>query len=79
MNLGFLHDDDGNASSSRVVMLAGIGLVLGCWLVVSIHKGVLQEIPDNVLWLCCAMLGAKTVQKFGERRAGPPDARRRRK
>ncbi len=69
--IGLITDDAGKISSSRAVMLMGIGIVLTGWLVVSIHKGELQNIPDNVLWLCCALLGAKTLQKCGEQKAPP--------
>jgi hypothetical protein len=61
-----LSDSAGNPSSSRTAMLMVVGLVLLAWLVVSLQKHELQDIPENVLYLVGITVGAKTVQKFGE-------------
>ncbi len=64
--LQLIGDQAGNLSSMRAAMLLGLVIVLGAWLVVSIHQHALQNLPDNILYLLIALISGKAVQKFGE-------------
>jgi hypothetical protein len=66
-----LADDGGNLSSSRAAMMLTVTLVLLAWLLVSLEKRELQNIPENVLYFVGITVGAKTVQKFGENKTPP--------
>lgn len=66
-NSGFLQDDNGNLSSTRLAFLLWVVGVLLIWGVSSLKSGDLKNIPDSVTTIIGVLMGGKVMQKFGER------------
>jgi hypothetical protein len=66
-NSGFLQDDSGNLSSTRLALLLWVIGVLVIWGAASLKTGELKAIPDSVTTVIGLLMGGKVMQKFGER------------
>jgi len=61
--LSLLSEDNGNTSSTRIIMFAWMLGILLIWSVNSIKTGVISDLPDNVLICMGIIMGAKVAQK----------------
>jgi len=74
---GMLEENPGQLSVTRVILVAIAGTTLGTFIVSNLAMIVnvfirggkfdLVDIPANMMALCMAALGAKMVQRFGEK------------
>jgi hypothetical protein len=63
---GFIQEESGKPSSSRLLILVwGVG-VFGIWAFSSFKNASLQSIPESVITILAALVSAKTIQRFGE-------------
>jgi hypothetical protein len=63
---GFIREESGKPSSSRLLILVwGVG-VFGIWAFSSVKSASLQSIPESVITILAALVSAKTIQRFGE-------------
>ena len=70
--MGFLQEDNGNFSATRLAFLLWILGVLIGWGVASARLNKLQEIPDSVLALIGVLMTGKVTQKFAENKIPDP-------
>ncbi len=63
---GFIREENGKLSSSRLLIMLWGGGVFIIWAISSLQGEVLQSIPDSVITVVGVLVGAKTVQRFGE-------------
>ncbi|NJM58923.1 MAG: hypothetical protein HC857_18045 [Synechococcales cyanobacterium RU_4_20] len=63
---GFIRENTGKLSSSRLLILLWGGGVFLIWAVSSLRAEMLQPIPESVITVVGVLIGAKTVQRFGE-------------
>lgn len=63
---GFIREKTGKLSSSRLLILLWGGGVFLIWAVSSLRAEMLQPIPESVITVVGVLIGAKTVQRFGE-------------
>ena len=54
-------------SAVRLALFVWLGGVLGVWGIVSYRTNSLQAVPESVVTILGLLLGAKAVQRFGER------------
>jgi F0F1-type ATP synthase membrane subunit a len=59
----FMQDNEGNKSSTRLIMAAWALTVLVVWVIVSLYNKRLEEIPAGVQLVLGMVLTAKVVQK----------------
>ena len=74
---GMLEEDSGATSSIRVMLLAIASVTIGMFatsnlaMIVNVFirggKFDMVDIPTNMMGLCIAALGAKSLQRFGEK------------
>ena len=62
----FLSENNGNPSSTRLVMVLAYVVILGGWITVSIEQKAMQPLPTNILELLGLVTVGKVFQKFGE-------------
>lgn len=55
--------EEGSSSSMRLQMMYVVGLVMGAWAYVSIRELELQALPETVVAVLIASIGAKYVQR----------------
>lgn len=63
---GFLEDNEGGFSCTRLAFLLWAVAILAVWLGSFFKSGTLTEIPGSVLTLLGILTGGKVVQRFGE-------------
>jgi len=61
---GFLHDGEGNSSSSRLLMVVGVVAILAVWAVVSIQTKTIQEVPWGIVGVVVTLVTGKQANSF---------------
>lgn len=65
--IDMLSDNSGGISVLRVVTLLWMSLVFVVWTYVAFHNGTVPDLPSGVVSICGLTLGAKVIQRFGEK------------
>jgi hypothetical protein len=68
---GFLQNDNGGWSATRLAMLLWVVGVLVIWAYRSIQAGQVQGIPQSVVTIIGILVTGKVVQRIGELRFRP--------
>ena len=62
----FFRDDKGNLSSDRLMFVFLTIVVVIAWIILSLRKGSLLEMPMSVIWLIVVLMAAKVIKENGE-------------
>ena len=61
--MGMLNEDNGNTSSTRVVMILWAIVPLIVWAYLSLHDGKIIELPESIIAVILSLTAAKVIQK----------------
>lgn len=69
--MSFFSDNEGNQSSTRLIMVAWAGAILVVWIAACVYKQDMIDIPTGVGAILAYIVGGKAIQAFAEKPAAP--------